>query len=163
VDYLRTAVEYRHSGGMSQASPPAFPNPRALIRGPEDLLQHWRGLMGPLGFTERLLWLLFIDRDRRATTFLTQVERLPELPDLEILRNIMHVSAGVLDSTVLGGSLALQLSRPGRGQLSEGDRAWARGLTLAAAEIQLALQPIHLATCEQIRRFAPDDLIPSTT
>jgi hypothetical protein len=147
---------------MSKAPTPAIPNPRALIRGPEDLLQHWRGLMGPLGFSERLLWLLFIDGDRRATTFLTQVERLPELPDLEILRNIMHVAAGVLDSTVEGGSLALQLSRPGRGQMSEGDRAWARGLTLAAAEIRLPLQPIHLATRDEIRRFAPDDLIPSS-
>ena len=119
--------------------------------------------MGPLGFTERVLWLLFIDSDRRATTFLTQVERLPEQPELEALRNVMHVAAQVLCSTVADGSLALLLSRPGRGQLTDGDRSWARGLTYAAAEIRVPLHPIHIATCDELRRFTPDDLVPSAS
>jgi hypothetical protein len=119
--------------------------------------------MGPLGFTQRVLWLLFIDADQRATTFLTQVERLPEQPEVELLRNVMRVAAHVLGSTVVDGSLALLLSRPGRGQLTHDDRGWARGLTYAAAEVRLPLHPIHIATCDEIRRFTPDDLIPSAS
>jgi hypothetical protein len=137
------------------------PDPRALISGPEALLGHWRSLMGPLGFTERVLWLLFVDARRYATTVLTQVERLPLEPDVEIMRNVMQVATHVVQTTVVDGSLALLLSRPGRGQLCEDDRGWARGLTFAAAEVRLPLHPVHIATCDEIRRFAPDDLIPS--
>jgi hypothetical protein len=148
---------------MENRQPPPLRRPENMppILGHEDLRQHWRAVMGPLGFTRRILWLLFIDVHRRATHVLTQVEDLPEMPDIEMLRNIMHVSGGVLASSVVGGSLALQLSRPGRGELLESDRAWARGLTFAAAEAQIALQPIYLATCDDIRIFAPDDLIPT--
>jgi hypothetical protein len=132
------------------------------IRCYDDLRQHWRALMGPLGFTKRSLWLLFVDADHRATNVLTRVEELPLDPDTETLRNIMYVSGRVLESAAPGGSLALQISRPGRGQFLDTDRAWARGLTAAAAEAMVPLLPIHLASCDDIRMFAPDDLIPTS-
>jgi hypothetical protein len=146
---------------MHDKPPPRLTRPELMppIRTQDDLRQHWRALMGPLGFTKRALWLLFLDAEGRATNVLTRVEDLPLDPDTSTLRNIMYVSGSVISSTAVGGSLALQLSRPGRGQLLETDRAWARGLTLAAAEARLCLRPIHLATCDDIRIFAPDDLI----
>lgn len=148
---------------MTNPPPPLRrPEQMAPILSDDDLRRHWRALTGPLGFTKRVLWLLFIDARHRATNVMTQVEDLPEMPDIEMLRNIMYVSGRVLASTVVGGSFALQLSRPGRGDLLETDRAWARGLTFAAAEARISMRPIHLATCDDIRRFAPDDLIPST-
>jgi hypothetical protein len=76
------------------------------IRTQADLRQHWRALMGPLGFTRRSLWLLFVDSDAKATNVLTRVEDLPLDPETETLRNIMYVAGQVLESTTVGGSLA---------------------------------------------------------
>lgn len=142
--------------------PPLLPTdqmPKILTQ--HDLYQHWRALMGPLGFSRPLLWLCFIAADGRPAPVLSQVDDLPPVPDEPFLANLMMIAEDVIDHEVPGGSLALLLSRPGSAHVTESDRAWARGLTTAALEARVRMRPVHLANDEEIRIVAPDDLIPA--
>lgn len=143
-----------------ETSPPLRPPGRDKpIRTQRDLYQHWRDLMGPLGFSRPLLWLLFLAADGRPAPVLSQIDDLPRCPDDLFLVNLMHIAEEVIEHECPGGSLALLLSRPGSASLSEFDRAWARRLTTAASEAGVRMRPLHLANDEEIRTIAPDDLI----
>ena len=52
------------------------------------------------------------------------------------------------------------LSRPGRAGITDDDRAWARALIDAGRYARLPLEPLHLATDEDLVALAPDDLVP---
>lgn len=114
--------------------------------------------MGPLGFSETLIWFTFIDGDGVMAPILSQIDDLPEYPDQQLLHNLMGIADGILRN-VVGGSLAILRSRPGPGQMTDSDRAWALGLTTAAASCGVRMEPVHLATDEDLRVFAPDDLV----
>ncbi|MEU4418956.1 hypothetical protein AB0F74_37855, partial [Nocardia salmonicida] len=86
-----------------------------LLRRPEDmppvhtqadLHQHWRALIGELGFGETSLWLLFFESDGRCTPLIQQVANLPDVPDPEILTNLMWLCDEVLRACLPGGSVA---------------------------------------------------------
>jgi len=152
----------RLSGMDNDPMPPRLPPGQAPpIRTQHDLRQYWRALMGPLGFSQPLLWLSFVAADGRPTPVLSQIDDLPELPDDHFLGNLMLIAEGVIGHEVPGGSLAVLLSRPGRADLTDSDRAWARGLTTAALEAGVRMRPVHLANDEEVRIVAPDDLIPA--
>ncbi|MGI8576946.1 MAG: hypothetical protein ACR2KG_03315 [Nocardioidaceae bacterium] len=131
------------------------------LRTQHDLYQHWRSLMGRLGFSHPSLWILFIAADRKVTSILTQIEDLAACPDAELLVHLMRLSGRLLRSDVFGGSVAFLVSRPGPAQVTESDRAWACGLIEAAADADVRIEPVHLANNEDLRVFAPDDLINS--
>ncbi len=96
-----------------------------------DLWRHWRALMDPLGFSERLLWITFFTADGRATPVLQQVSDLPRTPEPAMLDSLMFVLREVCDG--LGdGSAALLISRPGRSGITAAERTWAQRLTEAA-------------------------------
>lgn len=140
------------------------PDQLSPIRSQDDLHQHWRALMGPLGFSKRTLWITFLDSDAMMTPLITQVEDAPRFPDRRMLDSLMCMVEGVLEQEVTAGSLALLLSRPGPEAFTESDLAWAQGLFEAAGRNSVPLEPLHLATDEDLRVFAPDDLVrPSST
>jgi len=128
------------------------------LRTQEDLHRYWRSLLGELGFSERLLWFTLVDADQRVTPMLSQLEDVPRFPDQELLDSLMDVLSKLLETALPDGSAALLLSRPGRAAMTESDRVWAASLTEAAARAGVWLQPIHLATDQALRVFAPDDL-----
>ena len=57
-----------------------------------------------------------------------------------------------------GGSVALLLARPGSASMTPDDRGFAQAVTTAARRSGVPLEPLHLATDEEVRVFAPDDL-----
>jgi hypothetical protein len=132
------------------------------IRSQEDLHRHWRALMGPLGFSRRYLWLGLIGADRRPTPLLVQIDELPERPDPAMCDRFGAFLGHLLDEEP-GCSVALLLSRPGPAAMTTADRAWAIGLTDAARRAGIPLEPLHLATDEAVRVFAPDDLLEQRT
>lgn len=115
--------------------------------------------MGPLGFSRPALWLQFLTIDGRADGMITKIEDVPARPDEALLHNLMRVCGQMLDSDLRGGKTAFLWSRPGRGIMTDDDRAWARGLTAAAHNAGVPCEPVHLATDEELRVFAPDDLL----
>jgi hypothetical protein len=143
---------------MSDDIPPLRPpDQMPAIRTQTDLHEHWRALMGPLGFSDRSLWVAFLAPDGVSEALLTKIEGIPPQPDRQILNNLMAVLQRVLDD-VPGAGVAFLVSRPGPAHITEDDRAWGRDLTTAARGALLPCRPVHLATDEAIRVLAMDDL-----
>ena len=134
----------------------------APIHTPADLYQCWRTLMGPLGFSRRSLWLGFIDEDGRMNTALTQIEDVPDATTVEMCIPLMEMCGHVLGDPPGSRTVAILLTRPGRSPMNAADRSWARGLLTAAAELGVAMHPVHFANDDTLLVFAPDDLMAMT-
>lgn len=113
--------------------------------------------MGPLGFSERLLWFLFIDTDERVTPMVQQISDLPPLPDRPLVDSLMQICARVCEECDLD-SVAMLLSRPGRAGITAAERTWAQRLTQAAATAGVRMWPVHLANDHALVTVTPDDL-----
>lgn len=145
---------------MDDDIPPLLPvQEMPPVRTQHHLYLHWRALMGPLGFSERLLWVSLLDDGGFQTPVLTQIADLPVDPDDELLTRLMEMFSDILHAYAEGGSVAMLLSRPGRASMTESDRAWARGLMSAADRTGVPMRPVHLANDEELRVFADDDLV----
>ena len=123
-----------------------------------DLLAYWRALMGELGFSERVLWLLFVRGDGTPEPHVTQVAELPEYPDGD-LSGLMYVCREVGSGIGPDTTVAILISRPGGGGPSAADRAWGARIVRAARRDGVTVHPVHLANDEAVRVLAPDDLI----
>lgn len=144
--------------------PPLSPALTVPIRTAQDLHHRWGVMMGELGFAERSLWWLFIRPDGIADRVVGQVTDLPLHPTTLLVRNLLDGLAQVIGSSSLAGcSVGFLLSRPGGRSMTGSDRAWARALTTQAIDAGVRLQPTHLATDEELRVFAPDDLVVPAT
>jgi hypothetical protein len=147
---------------MSNDTPPLErPEDMPPIHSQADLYQHWRALMGELGFGTRQLWLAMIDAEGRCTPVIQKIEDIPEVPDPQLLDGLMTVCGGILEEVLPRGSVAFLLARPGPAGLTASDRTWAAGLATAARERGVASRPVHLANDQEIRAFTPDDEIAS--
>jgi hypothetical protein len=124
-----------------------------------DLHRQWRALMGELGFTGTSLWCLVLDPDGQVTGQLAQIGELPDLPDPQLMANLMQMFADVLAEVGAGASVAFLRSRPGRATLSRADRAWATRLIQAARAADVQTWPVHLACDDKLVVISPDDLI----
>lgn len=124
------------------------------LRTQADLELFWRGLMGPLGFSQRMLWVLVIDHDDRPGPIL-QIDQLPSAPgegDLDRMVDLLR--HGVLGDA----SVAFLLTGPGRRPVSEDDLAWARGLAQVAGRAGMTDRPVHRANDSVLTVCSPDDL-----
>jgi hypothetical protein len=120
-----------------------------------DLGRCWRTLMGELGFGERLLWFSFVGSDRRMVKVLHQMEIPPE-PRARYGDELFTLLRGVLDGLPdRAASVALLLSRPGAGPISEADRRWSTMLTEAASRHGLPMEPIFRANDEALLLVEP--------
>lgn len=127
------------------------------IRTDLDLRQYWIELMSPLGFSQRRLYFIFLDHQRRAIRQLHEIDDLPETPDAEFADAPMAILSHFADSF----SFALLLARPGRQPMDANDRAWARTLIAAGRRAGIELRRLHFANHDELVPFAPDDLIGS--
>ena len=111
----------------------------------------------PLGFSERLLWVILLTAEGRVTPVVLQVEDLPRLPDPGLLDPLMSVIGQVCGE--LGeGTAAVLLSRPGGAGITPAERTWAQQLSDAAAAADVRLWPVHLANDDELVTLSPDDL-----
>jgi hypothetical protein len=117
----------------------------------------WQKLMGRGRFDTRTLWLLFLDEADRPIKLIVPIEDVPVEPDAAALDGIGRVLDGVRDQG-RAGTVPMLLSRPGAGAMTGSDRRWAAEIKRRLGH-HLGPWPVHLATCNRIRVFAPDDLI----
>ena len=104
--------------------------------------------MGPLGFGEKLLWIGFVGPDRCMVKALSQFRSGPVRSSTSSTR---HVGAATsLPISGAGTTVALLLTRPGRGGDFEADRRWSKLLTEAAARFDVPLEPIFRANDEAL-------------
>jgi hypothetical protein len=119
------------------------------VHSADDLRQRWRALMGPLGFEERLLWFGLIGPDRCFAKKLSQVP-VRARPQGRILWNLMSALRALLDDVEPGNTVALLLTRPGRGPVSAADRVWSKTLVDMAGRFAVPLEPIFRANDESL-------------
>jgi hypothetical protein len=119
-----------------------------------DLRQRWRALMGPLGFGERLLRFAFMGSDRCLIKFLGDVE-IGSAPNREAMTNFMSAVHTLLTDMGAGTTVALLLTRPGRGPISRLDRQWSIMLTDLASQIGVPLEPFFRANDEELVQVEP--------
>lgn len=105
--------------------------------------------MGPLGFGEKLLWVGFVGPDRRMVKAISQVPLGPR-PQPRLVDSVMSGVADVLAEFKEGTTIALLLTRPGRGGISEADRQWSELLAEAAGHFGVSLEPIFRANDEAL-------------
>jgi hypothetical protein len=126
------------------------------IRSPADLQQRWRALMGRLGFGERLLRFAFVGPDRRLVKVLSEVP-IGVAPNPKVVETLMLGLGTLLYDFETGSTVALLLTRPGRGGLSEADRRWGAALTQAANRFDVPIEPIFRANDDAILLVAQAD------
>ena len=129
------------------------------IESQTDLELLWRELIGELGFSARSLWVLLLSADGCPGGVVPKVEDLPNLPDEQLLGNLMALCGDLIDADLAGGRVAFLYSRPGPRQVTDQDLAWARGLLSAGRRVGVPCEPVHLANDEELRVFSPDDLV----
>jgi hypothetical protein len=124
------------------------------IRSPADLQQRWRALMGRLGFGERLLRFAFVGPDRRLVKVLSEVP-IGVAPNPKLVESLMLGLGTLLYDFEAGSTVALLLTRPGRGGVSEADHRWGAALTQAAKSFDVPLEPIFRANDDAIQLVTP--------
>ena len=122
-----------------------------------SLYELWQTLMGSGGFARRSIWIVFLEPDGRTIPAINAIDEIPVLPVREFVENLEGIVEQLLDDPGVG-SAAFLLSRPGSVNMSSGDRIWARALQNLC---RIGGWPLHLATYDTIRVFAPDDLVES--
>jgi hypothetical protein len=130
-------------------TPPPIETATDPIHSTADMGQRWRAVMGPVGFSERLLWIGFVKLDRRMVKALSQVPLGPR-PRRPIVASTMTALLKVLDGLKDGTSVALLLTRPGRGPISDADRQWSTLLTDVAKELGVPIEPVFRANDESL-------------
>jgi len=114
--------------------PPRIETATDPIHSVADMGQRWRAVIGPLGFSERLLWIGFVGPDRRMVKALSQVPLGPR-PRRPFVKTTMTALLDVLDGLKDDASVALLLTRPGKGPILDADRQWSTLLTEVAADL----------------------------
>ena len=124
------------------------------VHSPADMRQRWRALMGPLGFGEKLLWVGFVGPDRRMVKAISQIPLVPRA-NSRIVDLAMSGIRDVLADFREGTTIALLMTRPGRGGISDADRRWSELLIEAAARFGVPLEPIFRANDDALVQLAP--------
>lgn len=143
----------------SSDPPDALPSPEEAppVRTVADLHQRWRSIMGTEGFDERSVWLIWFDEGGTQLPVMVPLDGLPEHLDEATLSGFITI-AGVMRNNG-ARSLAMALSRPGPGDVTEVDARLARTLLGASRSLDLEMWPMHLATRNSVRQFTVDDLV----
>lgn len=135
--------------------PPPIETATDPIQSAADMRQRWRALMGPLGFGEKLLWIGFVGPDRRMYKTLSQLPLGPR-PRRRIIEATVTAVADVIEGLGDGSTVALLLTRPGRGPISDADRQWSAMITDVAAEQGVPIEPIFRANDESLVLVVPE-------
>ncbi|MGZ8179804.1 hypothetical protein ACXVUM_17910 [Williamsia sp. SKLECPSW1] len=121
---------------------------------PEELRQRWCALMGPLGFSESLVWVAPVHFDSTLHKVVFQVERTP-VPDPYLADVLMlRLSEMIHGSEDHVHGFALLLTRPGRNGVSPWDVGWARLLANTARALDVPIEPIFRANGRDIREVS---------
>lgn len=117
---------------------------RPTVRNQADLEEVWRHLMQPLGFVRHSIWMMLIEADDRPVPQLTEIDT-DEMPPSDVGESLADLFAHLL-APGSAERLAFLRSRPGRGGVAAGDRAWARCLYDACRTAGVGCEVVHLAT-----------------
>jgi hypothetical protein len=104
----------------------AMPRPEDPVRSPAELTTWWAGMLDPLVFRRRDLWLAWLTATGQVLPTVLPVEDVPLVPGPGLASGLIDLHAAVAGE-FLGpdGHLALCLCRPGGPEIREDDDVWA--------------------------------------
>ncbi|HEX2894379.1 MAG TPA: hypothetical protein VHO29_10300 [Marmoricola sp.] len=149
---------------MTYDEPPPLLSPAVLpaVRTDADLRRAWHTLVGAEVFADRRLWLLFLGPGGRPAGPLLTLGDLPDGPWGLPVEDLVSLCRDILDGpgggTDADKSVAMLLTRPGRGPWHVGDRAWGRYLVTAAQHVGGGcVWPVHRAHDQGFGPVAGDE------
>ncbi|RFA10961.1 hypothetical protein B7R54_18405 [Subtercola boreus] len=111
-------------------------------------------LIGTAG--HRQLWLMFLDNDDDQLPVVIPLDDLPRQPDRAETDVLVGHLAGILQQ-VAAVQLVLVWERPGKGKLTEPDRAWASAIALNCARRGVRLRAQLLSHTRGVTILDPAD------
>ena len=120
-----------------------------------QLANAWRELMGPWSFGRHSIWMMLICDDR-PLPHLTEIEEAEHPPDADMVDGLAQILVGLDHDVAPGCRVAFLRSRPGRENITDTDRAWARSLYAAARRAGVPCEVVHLATRGSVRPIPAD-------
>ncbi len=127
------------------------------ICSPADLGQRWLALIGPLGFGETLLRIVFVGPDRCFMKTLVDME-IPHRPSPRVADGLLGTLRQVLDGREPGHTVAFLFTNPGDGPVNSRDRRWATLITRAAARFDVPIEAIYRAHDQAVELVEPEAL-----
>jgi hypothetical protein len=127
-----------------------------------DVTTMWQSIINPLGWHNARMYVVAIDRDRRLTPVVTEIDEVPARFTADNAGALMETYVQVLDEFVPGGSLAILVCRPGCPQVTDDDRRWCRNLYDAGRDADIPLELLHLGTDTEIVPVPMDEVLPRT-
>lgn len=119
-------------------------------------LEHaWRELMGPWSYGRHSVWMMLIVDDRPLPQ-LTEIEEALHPPDTDQVDGLAEILLTLDREVAPGLRVAFLRSRPGKGTITDTDRAWATCLYAAARRAAVPCEVVHLATRGSIRPIPAD-------
>lgn len=115
----------------------------------------WRELMGPWSFSGHSVWMMLVVDDR-PLPHLTEILEAEDPPDASHLDGLAEILMGLDREVAPGMRVAFLRSRPGKGIVTDTDRAWARSLYVSARRAGVPCEVVHLATRGSIRPIPAD-------
>jgi hypothetical protein len=110
------------------------------------LRQRWAELLAPPVFSDRSLWLMWLDAAGCALPLVVPIDDLPRRFDAVAGRGLVQLATTVRDEQAgAGGHVAFALCRPGRPSTTGSDEEWADGLRRVAPAGGLESWSLHLA------------------
>lgn len=132
------------------------------VRTDEEVRLRWRSMMGDGGFGRTSLWIVWYDAEGRQLPVVVPIDDLPQALEPD---GVDSLSMIIADPASFGAaSVALLLSRPGPGSVTQTDRDRANAILAGIHRARqrgafgLKVWPIHLATTNSVRRLSVDDL-----
>ena len=111
--------------------------------------------MGPWSFGRPSVWMMLIVHDRPLPQ-LTEIVEIGDPPDSELLDGLADLLAMLEREAAPDARVAFLRARPGRGTITDTDRAWASALYAAARRAGVPCEVVHLATRGEIRPIPAD-------
>ena len=115
----------------------------------------WRELMGPWSYGGHSVWMMLIVDDRPLPQ-LTEIADTAHPPGTEELDGLAKLLVMLEREVAPGLRVAFLRSRPGKGTVTDADRAWATSLYAAARRACVPCEVVHLATRGAIRPIPAD-------
>jgi hypothetical protein len=123
----------------------AMPRPEDPVRSPAELTALWAGMLDPLAFRRRDLWLAWLTATGSVLPTVLPVEDVSLVPDRRLLGGLVDLHAMIAGEFLGdGGHIALCLCRPGGPAIREDDEVWAAMLAHLLGELEETWS-LHLA------------------
>jgi len=122
-----------------------------------EVERFWQTLIRPLGWRHRSVWFVVIGPDDLPIPAMNEIDELPDLADGLVADRLAAGLRRILDRVEPDGRLALLISRPGAGGLTDEDRCAAGSLYAGCRRHRLPVEVIHVATDTEVLPVPADD------